>query len=139
MESLAARNLAGMAISVHPIRRCWRKKRLRNEMGFAINAHGPTSFRVRCCGGGSGLALPVRKDFADEEDYVKAGGSELLFVQMQQNKSMDHQTKLSDKVYKFPTFSFPAVVSILYLHLCILFFHDDFMPASVVRVGWLFS
>lgn len=98
MESLAARNLAAMAISVHPIRRCWRKKRLRNEMGFAINAHGPTSFRVRCCGGGSGLALPVRKDFADEEDYVKAGGSELLFVQMQQNKSMDHQSKLSDKL-----------------------------------------
>ena len=35
---------------------------------------------------------------ADEEDFVKAGGSELLFVQMQQNKPMDSQSSLSEKV-----------------------------------------
>lgn len=107
MESLTARNLAAMAISVYPTRRCWKKKRLPNEMGFSVNAHGhgPTSFRVRCGGGSGGsescLALPVREDFADEEDFVKAGGSELLFVQMQQNKRMDHQSKLADKVTVF--------------------------------------
>lgn len=108
MESLAARNLAAMAISVNPTRWCWRKKRLPNEIGFSASAHGlgsSTSFRVRCGGGGGGsescLALPVREDFADEEDFVKAGGSELLFVQMQQNKRMDHQSKLADKVTFF--------------------------------------
>lgn len=35
---------------------------------------------------------------ADEEDYVKAGGSELFFVQMQRTKSMESQSKLSEKV-----------------------------------------
>lgn len=42
--------------------------------------------------------VTVKQDFADEEDYIKAGGSELLFVQMQQNKYMDKQSKLADKV-----------------------------------------
>lgn len=86
--------MAAMAISIHPTRRCWRKK---NQVGFFANAHahGSTSFLVRC---DSCVAVPVREDFADEEDYVKAGGSELLFVQMQQNKTMDHQSKLADKV-----------------------------------------
>lgn len=36
--------------------------------------------------------------FADEEDYIKAGGSELYFVQMQQNKTMENQSRISDKV-----------------------------------------
>ncbi|KAI7735588.1 hypothetical protein M8C21_030751 [Ambrosia artemisiifolia] len=39
---------------------------------------------------------------AEEEDYVKAGGSELLFVQMQQNKSMETQSRLSDKLPRIP-------------------------------------
>ncbi|KAK9075745.1 hypothetical protein SSX86_004074 [Deinandra increscens subsp. villosa] len=39
---------------------------------------------------------------ADEEDYVKSGGSELLFVQMQQNKSMDTQSRLSEKLPRIP-------------------------------------
>lgn len=37
--------------------------------------------------------------FADEEDFIKAGGSELLFVQMQQRKVMNQQSKLADKVF----------------------------------------
>lgn len=41
----------------------------------------------------------VKEGFADEEDYVKAGGSELVFVQMQRNKDMDQQSKLADKVW----------------------------------------
>lgn len=40
----------------------------------------------------------VVKEGISEEDYVKAGGSELLFVQMQQNKSMDSQSRLSEKL-----------------------------------------
>lgn len=117
MDSLAAKNLAAMAISAHLTRRCWRKKSPPNEIGFSVNAHGhgSESFRVRCGGGSGGtdscLALPVREDFVDEEDYVKAGGSELLFVQMQQNKRMDHQSKIADKVRFFSTFRFPPYLN----------------------------
>ncbi|KAL7593496.1 lycopene epsilon cyclase, chloroplastic [Lactuca sativa] len=39
---------------------------------------------------------------ADEEDYVKAGGSELFFVQMQRTKSMESQSKLSEKLAQIP-------------------------------------
>ncbi|XP_021851843.1 lycopene epsilon cyclase, chloroplastic [Spinacia oleracea] len=38
------------------------------------------------------------EDFANEEDFIKAGGSELLYVQMQQNKAMDCYSKISDKL-----------------------------------------
>lgn len=44
------------------------------------------------------MAVDLKEGFADEEDYIKAGGSELLFVQMQQKKSMEKQSKLADKV-----------------------------------------
>ncbi|KAL3625319.1 Lycopene epsilon cyclase, chloroplastic [Castilleja foliolosa] len=103
MESLAARNLAAMAVSVYPIVSSSSKKRLRNEIGFPVHTHSAcVSLRVRCGGASAGsescLAVPVKEDFADEEDYVKAGGSELFFVQMQQNKAMDQHSKLSDKL-----------------------------------------
>lgn len=42
--------------------------------------------------------VAVRENFADEEDFIKAGGSELLYVQMQQNKNMDEQSKIADKL-----------------------------------------
>ena len=69
----------------------------------------PTSFsgdvcwyRSRClrveARAGSESLVAVDDNFADEEDYIKAGGSELDFVQMQQNKYMDKQSKLVDKV-----------------------------------------
>ncbi|KAL0333750.1 UNVERIFIED_CONTAM: Lycopene epsilon cyclase, chloroplastic [Sesamum angustifolium] len=110
MGSLAARNVAAMAVSIYPTMSSSRKKRLRSEMGFSVTAHTSctaTGFRVRCGGASAGsescLALPVKEDFADEEDYVKAGGSELLFVQMQQNKHMDQQSKLSDKLPRILT------------------------------------
>lgn len=37
-------------------------------------------------------------DFADEEDYVKGGGGELLYVQMQATKAMESQSKIASKV-----------------------------------------
>ncbi|KAM7260456.1 hypothetical protein ACFE04_016197 [Oxalis oulophora] len=50
-------------------------------------------------GGGGGGDVAVKEGiFADKEDYIKAGGSQLLFVQMQQNKDMDKQSKLTDKL-----------------------------------------
>lgn len=53
--------------------------------------------------------MVVKQDFANEEDYIKAGGSELLYVQMQQNKQMDQQSKFSNEVYFAPTlFPFSA-------------------------------
>uniref|UniRef100_A0ACD5W0U8 Uncharacterized protein n=1 Tax=Avena sativa TaxID=4498 RepID=A0ACD5W0U8_AVESA len=37
-------------------------------------------------------------DFADEEDYVKGGGGELLYVQMQATKTMESQSKIASKL-----------------------------------------
>lgn len=42
--------------------------------------------------------MAVEDGFADQEDYIKGGGSELVFVQMQQNKTMEDQSKLADKL-----------------------------------------
>lgn len=42
--------------------------------------------------------VAVKEGFPDEEDYVKAGGSELYFVQLQQNKTMEKQSRISDKL-----------------------------------------
>lgn len=57
--------------------------------------------RASSVNAGRDSCLAVKEDFADEEDYIKAGGSELVFVQMQQKKSMDKQSKLADKVALF--------------------------------------
>ncbi|XP_058084929.1 lycopene epsilon cyclase, chloroplastic [Magnolia sinica] len=40
----------------------------------------------------------VRDDFADEEDYIKAGGTQLLFVQMQERKPAEKQCKIADQL-----------------------------------------
>lgn len=42
--------------------------------------------------------------FADEEDYVKAGGSEMFYVKMQERKPMGKQSKIGNKVlYRSPS------------------------------------
>ncbi|KAL9149728.1 hypothetical protein ABFS82_12G124700 [Erythranthe guttata] len=99
MEGLAARNLAAMAVSVYPTMSSSRSGK-KHTLKYAHSCSTSPAFPVRCASVGSEscLALPVKEDFADEEDFVKAGGSELSFVQMQQNKDMDHQSKLSDKL-----------------------------------------
>ncbi|XP_043719275.1 lycopene epsilon cyclase, chloroplastic isoform X1 [Telopea speciosissima] len=48
--------------------------------------------------GGRDNCMVVKEGFMDEEDYVKAGGSELIFVQMQQTKLMEKQAKIADKL-----------------------------------------
>ncbi|XP_051149504.1 lycopene epsilon cyclase, chloroplastic isoform X2 [Andrographis paniculata] len=105
MEILAGRSLAAIAVTIYPTMCYSKSKRVGNEVYFPANgciSSASAGFRVRCGGASAGsescLALPVKEDFADEEDYVKAGGSEILFVQMQQQKRMDHQSKLSDKL-----------------------------------------
>ena len=59
--------------------------------------------------------LGVGVEFADEEDYVKGGGGELLYVQMQATKPMESQSKIASKVpYNTPVYPFR------YLVLCFL-------------------
>ncbi|CAL0320281.1 unnamed protein product [Lupinus luteus] len=56
------------------------------------------SFLEVKAGAGSESCVVTKEEFADEEDYVKAGGSELVFVKMQQKKSMEMQSKLAEKL-----------------------------------------
>lgn len=104
MECIGARNFATMAVSTRPT---WkpRRKRLINMKIKPVNSDiSPLRLTViRCSSGNESSCVAVKEEFADEEDYVKAGGSELLFVQMQQNKGMDSQSKLSDKLPRIPT------------------------------------
>nr|AOH73308.1 lycopene epsilon-cyclase [Elaeagnus umbellata] len=97
MESvvgLGARNFAAMTASFCP------------ELKLGFITKRPSCYRYRICqrsmsvkaNAGSESCVVVKEDFADEEDFIKGGGSELLFVQMQQSKPMDLQSKLSDKL-----------------------------------------
>ncbi|XP_068650229.1 lycopene epsilon cyclase, chloroplastic [Aristolochia californica] len=43
-------------------------------------------------------AVSVKNGFVDEEDYVKAGGSLMQFVEMQERKPMEEQGRISDKL-----------------------------------------
>ncbi|KFK27261.1 hypothetical protein AALP_AA8G359000 [Arabis alpina] len=104
MECVGARNFAAMAVSTFP---SWssRRRRLPVVKRYSFKNLRCGLCRVRAIGGGGGAGsgsescVAVREeDFADEEDFVKAGGSEILFVQMQQNKDMDEQSKLVDKL-----------------------------------------
>lgn len=103
MDCLGASNFATMAVSP-----AWRSRRRfpQKSKHFSISNGGFGSFRVRVRAvrsGGSEGCVATKEQFADEEDYIKAGGSEILFVQMQQNKDMDKQSKLADKVqFLFP-------------------------------------
>lgn len=95
MECIGAPNFAAMAVSTFPT---WRSRRriLKGEQRHLSNRC--SWCKVKASGVGSESCVVVKEDFADEEDYIKAGGSELLFVQMQQNKSMEKQSKLADKL-----------------------------------------
>ncbi|XP_076957155.1 lycopene epsilon cyclase, chloroplastic-like [Bidens hawaiensis] len=56
--------------------------------------------RIRCSA--KSVVVTEGVSEAEEEDYVKGGGSEVVFVQMQQNKAMDTQSRLSDKLPRIP-------------------------------------
>ncbi|KAL2945213.1 Lycopene epsilon cyclase chloroplastic [Bienertia sinuspersici] len=57
----------------------------------------PTSSRLKSANTDTSCVV-VREDFANEEDFIKAGGSQLLYVQMQQKKAMDSHSRISDKL-----------------------------------------
>lgn len=93
-----ARNLAAMTVSFFPLRRSTGITVSRKQASFRRFRLYRHFVRVRAAAR-TGSESCVAVDFdAEEEDYVKAGGSEVLFVQMQQNKPMEMQSKLSDKV-----------------------------------------
>ncbi|XVF35059.1 hypothetical protein REPUB_Repub18cG0112300 [Reevesia pubescens] len=99
MECVGARNFAAMAVSTCATWRSRRRNLMRTRKTTVSSNHWFISLKVRASGAaGSESCVAVKEDFADEEDYIKAGGSELLFVQMQQNKEMDKQSKLADKL-----------------------------------------
>ncbi|KAK8644982.1 hypothetical protein V6N13_118839 [Hibiscus sabdariffa] len=94
MESVGARNFAAMAV---PTRASWRRNLMRTKTALPSH-HRFISLKVRASGASRDSCVAIKEDFADEEDFIKAGGSELLFVQMQLNKEMDTQSKLADKL-----------------------------------------
>ncbi|OMO91700.1 Lycopene cyclase-type, FAD-binding protein [Corchorus olitorius] len=97
MECVGARNFAAMVVSTCATWRSRNRNLMRTKTAISSH-HRYISLKVRASGAGSESCVAVKEDFADEEDYIKAGGSELLFVQMQQNKEMDKQSKLADKL-----------------------------------------
>jgi len=103
MECVGARNLTAMAFCISPSLRLRRKKICWRRREASSNAIRLRSMKLYAKAGGAGSesCVVAKEDYADEEDFVKAGGSELVFVQMQQKKSMDMQSKLADKVCFF--------------------------------------
>lgn len=97
---LGSRNLGAVTVSFWSGSNLRRRGLVRKPVAF--NGYGlyrRTSSSVRVmANAGSESCVAVKEGFADEEDYIKGGGSELVFVQMQQKKSMEKQSKLSDKV-----------------------------------------
>lgn len=99
---LAARNFAAMVASTSPNLASTGRRRLRWLCRTESRQFGVRGLRRRSmlvmASAGSKSCIVVKEGFADEEDYIKGGGSELLFVQMQQNKTMEKQSKLADEV-----------------------------------------
>ncbi|WVZ19327.1 hypothetical protein V8G54_006649 [Vigna mungo] len=130
MECVAARNLAAMAFCVSPssrlrLRKMWRRR-------TASGGHG-VRWRSRLlkveAKAGSESCVATKEDFADEDDYVKAGGSELVFVQMQQNKVMEMQSKIVDKVScSLAHVSWILILVIFFLRLSIVMIGPERFP-----------
>jgi len=71
--------------------------------GWSRRVGGP---KVRCVATEkhdetAAVGAAVGVEFADEEDYRKGGGGELLYVQMQATKPMESQSKIASKVIRF--------------------------------------
>ncbi|CAI0387725.1 unnamed protein product [Linum tenue] len=110
MECIGARNMAITAVFSFPTATSSRRLQLSYRpppLHFPPAAAAADEKRKKMCckelriasgGAGSDSCVAVIDDFADEEDFVKAGGSELYFVQMQRKKDMDKQSKLADKL-----------------------------------------
>ncbi|KAM3383248.1 lycopene epsilon cyclase, chloroplastic isoform X1 [Capsicum galapagoense] len=95
MECIGAGKFGAMAVFTRPRLKEIGRKRVMPRRKQCL---WPINMQVKCSSSGSESCVVDKEDFADEEDYIKAGGSQLVFVQMQQKKDMDQQSKLSDKL-----------------------------------------
>ncbi|XP_023538578.1 lycopene epsilon cyclase, chloroplastic-like isoform X2 [Cucurbita pepo subsp. pepo] len=96
---LAARNFAAMAASSSPNLASTGRRNLQllcrtESRRFGLRRRS----MLVMASAGSDSCFAVKEGFSDEEDFIKGGGSELLFVQMQQNKAMEMQSKLADEL-----------------------------------------
>lgn len=102
MECLAARSsAAALAVSCHnwsPLRRR-RAFGKQKQQNYRCRNRRRVDLQVVNSSGREESCTAVKEEFADEEDYIKAGGTQLLFVQMQARKQMEKQGKMADKVY----------------------------------------
>ncbi|KAJ4958407.1 hypothetical protein NE237_025518 [Protea cynaroides] len=89
--NFGARNIPAMAAFPSPTKRLSGKRVTRW-------LHHDHSCLPTLRAGPSCRSMAVQEEFSNEEDYIKAGGSNLLFVQMQQKKSMENQSKIADKL-----------------------------------------
>ncbi|KAJ9183793.1 hypothetical protein P3X46_007603 [Hevea brasiliensis] len=101
MECLRARNFAAMAVFSCPSGRS-RRRTLRTTKRGGLSEKRCRFYQVKASSAGSYSCVAIKEEFADEEDYVKAGGSELVFVQMQQDKAMKKQSNIAHKLPPIP-------------------------------------
>jgi lycopene epsilon-cyclase len=86
----------------------WGADGRRRRVSSGPGAEQSRSWKVSCVATekpdekAAAAAAGLRVDFADEEDYVKGGGGELLYVRMQATKAMDSQSKIASKVTPYP-------------------------------------
>ncbi|KAJ0985519.1 hypothetical protein J5N97_003875 [Dioscorea zingiberensis] len=113
MECFGCGSSAALSVDFHG----WRSRRRRVVTSSQLRFHhGGQRGPLRLVGG-SRATRPAtttvkvedeEEEFADEEDFIKAGGSELLFVRMQERKPMEMQSKIADKLPPIPS-SGPAL------------------------------
>ncbi|KAF2297564.1 hypothetical protein GH714_038718 [Hevea brasiliensis] len=77
MECLGARNFAAMAVFSCPSGRS-RRRTLRTTKRGGLSEKRCRFYQVKASIAGSYSCVAIKEEFADEEDYVKAGGSELV-------------------------------------------------------------
>lgn len=72
----------------------------RSNLPFSVDCSSRKSATIKCRSANSTdtSCVVAREDFANDEDFIKAGGSQLLYVQMQQEKAMDYHSKIADKL-----------------------------------------
>ncbi|XP_051224710.1 lycopene epsilon cyclase, chloroplastic [Lolium perenne] len=82
----------------------WGADGRRRRVSSGPGAEQSRSWKVTCVATekpdekAAAAAAGLQVDFADEEDYVKGGGGELLYVRMQATKAMDSQSKIASKL-----------------------------------------
>ncbi|EHA8589633.1 putative Lycopene epsilon cyclase, chloroplastic [Cocos nucifera] len=106
MECLGGANYAALSVPFHD----WRFRRRWVVVGKQLlhQRQRPSALvrRLRVRGDGAGresctvtAATVVEEEkFANEEDFIKSGGSELFYVKMQASKPMEKQSKIADKL-----------------------------------------